>query len=238
MAARAPRGSAAEHATLVGEGLHGSSVAVPPSSPQLLSIEYVPLEQIAPAVRNPKLHDLPGIVASIEEHGFADTPILDERTQRFVAGHGRCEALVHMKANGDPIPAGLILNDDNEWCLPIQRGWASRSDAHAEAFIIAHNRLAEAGGWNDTMLAEMLHDVNAYDPALFDGIGYTAEEMDDLFRSVDPERFDQDPDALPSNDTTGASVDDPDEPEPRRTPPELVECPMCTHQFNPERSPA
>lgn len=211
-----------------------------PSSAGLLRIEYVPLEQIAPAVRNPKKHDLPGMVASIEEHGFADTPILDERTQRFVAGHGRCEALVHMKANGDPLPKGLILNDDGEWCLPIQRGWASKSDAHAEAFVVLHNQLTIAGGWDDRMLAEVLHDVHAYDPALFDGIGMTAEDMDDLFRTVDPERFDQDPDALPSRE--GASVtatdDEPAEPTGRTPLPDRVECPMCFHQFDPVRNPA
>jgi hypothetical protein len=213
-------------------------VTASPSSPELLRIEYVPLEQIAPAVRNPKKHDLPGMVASIEEHGFADTPILDERTQRFVAGHGRCEALVHMKANGDPMPKGLILNDDGEWCLPIQRGWSSKSDAHAEAFIIAHNRLTEAGGWDNPMLTEMLHDVNAYDPELFDGIGFTADEMDELFRTVDPERFDQDPDALPSQDTSGITVEDAGESEGRRSPdePMEVECPMCYHQFDANRN--
>ena len=213
-------------------------MTVPPSSVELLRIEYVPLEQIAPAVRNPKKHDLPGMVASIEEHGFADTPILDERTQRFVAGHGRCEALVHMKTNGDPMPRGLILNDDGEWCLPIQRGWSSKSDAHAEAFIIAHNRLTEAGGWDSPMLAEMLHDVNAYDPALFDGIGYTAEEMDDLFRTVDPERFDQDPDALPSGGGDATPSPGNDDHDGHPTTPEQVECPMCYHQFDPRRSPA
>ena len=208
-----------------------------PSSPELLRIEYVPLEQMQPAVRNPKKHDLPGIVASILEHGYADTAILDERTQRFVAGHGRLAGLVHIKANGDPLPKHLAINDDGEWLVPIQRGWASKSDAHAEAFIIAHNRLVEAGGWDNPMLTEMLHDVNAYDPELFDGIGYTADEMDDLFRTVDPERFDTDPDALPSREGASVTVEEPSESEGRSTPERMeVECPMCYHQFDANRN--
>jgi hypothetical protein len=204
-------------------------------------LEYVPLSQVPPAVRNPKKHDLPALVASFEEHGFADNLILDERTQRLVAGHGRTEALVWMKEQGLPMPAGLVPDDSGEWCVPMLRGWASKSDAHAEAFIILHNKLVEAGGWDSPMLAEMLHDVHAFDPDLFEGIGMTADDMDGLFKTVDPERFEADPDALPSSPGGGGegAGGDGDDVVPTGRPalPERVECPMCFHQFDPVRNP-
>ena len=75
-------------------------------------IEYVRLSDVPPATRNPKGHHQPSLQASIAAHGFADAVILDERTQRLVAGHGRTEALIGMRANGDPLPDGIALELD------------------------------------------------------------------------------------------------------------------------------
>lgn len=191
---------------------------------------WVRLSDLRPAIRNPKKHDLPALVESITRHGFTNPILLCSRTDRIAGGHGRMAALVHMKETGDPLPAGLIVDDDGEWCVPVTRGWSSKNDAELEAYIILDNRLTEAGGWDNRILTEMLHDVNAYDPGLFDGMGFTAEEMDDLFRSVDPERFDQDPSQLPSNGG-GEGGEDPG----GRAVPQRVECPMCFHQFDPSR---
>jgi hypothetical protein len=195
-------------------------------------IDYVRLCDVPPAFRNPKKHSDPDINASIEEHGFADAAILDERTQRLVAGHGRTKALVDMKARGEQIPDGIMIDEDGEWLVPIQRGWSSKSDAHAEAFIILHNQLVVAGGWDDRLLAEMLHDVHAADAALFDGIGFGADELDDLFRVYDPDR-----DGL-DDDTEPARVDDDeddllgdDTPTPAKD--RIVMCPNCYHEFIP-----
>lgn len=190
-------------------------------------IEYVRLSDVPPAQRNPKGHDEPGIIASIEQHDFADAPILDERTQRLVAGHGRIEALVSMRSNGDPLPDGIEVDEDGEWLVPIQRGWASKSDAHAEAFIIGHNHLVTAGGWDDRMRAEMLHDVFHVDPSLFDGLGITADELDAIMRGIDPEALDDEPD-----DTTPATVEDLDD-DPTPAQDRIVMCPNCYHEFIP-----
>lgn len=192
-------------------------------------IEYVRLSDVPPAYRNPKDHDLPAIVASITEHGFADGAILDERTQRLVAGHGRLEALVHMRSEGDPIPDGIEVDEDGEWLIPIQRGWASKSDAHAEAFIIQHNKLVEAGGWDGRILTQMLGDLVVIDPSLFDGLGFSADELDALFKDNDPERLDEEPDGPDpfADDTT--TDDEPATPQAER----IVTCPNCYHEFTP-----
>ena len=187
-------------------------------------IEYVRLDGIPPAARNPKEHEIPAIIASIEAHGFADAAILDERTGRLVAGHGRTHALVIMRTQGDPLPDGLAVDEDGMWLVPLQRGWRSKSDAHAEAFIIGHNHLSAAGGWDDAMRAEMLHDVHAFDPSLFDGLGITADELDEMLRSVDADRLGEEP--------PGGESDFDDEPS---TPAKdrIVTCPCCFHEFVP-----
>lgn len=211
-----------------------------PSFPAPRWTSWVRLSDLRPAVRNPKEHDLPSLVESIQRYGWTNPILVCGRTERIAGGHGRLAALVHLKENGDPLPDGLVLDDDGEWCVPVSRGWSSRNDAELEAYIVLDNQLTIAGGWNDRVLAEMLHDLNAADPSLFDAIGFTADEMDDLFKTVDPERFDQDPDALPSRDTSGAADRDDDEDGPEegggRAAPKYVECPMCFHQFDPTRT--
>jgi hypothetical protein len=54
-------------------------------------IEMVPAGQIEPAKRNPKRHDIDGLVASMREHGFVEPGVRNESTGRTVAGHGRKE---------------------------------------------------------------------------------------------------------------------------------------------------
>jgi len=205
------------------------------------SIGYVRLCDVQPAIRNPKTHDLPGTVSSIVSHGFADAGILDERTHRLVAGHGRWEALIWMKSQGMPIPDGVMVDEDGEWLIPVQRGWASKNDEHAEAFIIEHNHLVESGGWHEGMLVDMLHDVHVADAELFADMSFTADELDDLFRRNDPARLDKDPDAPDEPYMADDRQDEADDDVVRdlgdetSTPPEkrIVECPCCFHTFIP-----
>jgi len=192
----------------------------------------VRLDDLRGALRNPKEHDLPSIVESISKHGFVDPIIVCDRTERIASGHGRLEALIYMRTHHYDLPAGLVIDEDGEWAVPVQRGWASKDDAHLEAYIILANQLTIAGGWNDKLLAEMLHDIHGADPALFDAIGFTADEMDDLFRQVDPERWDKE------DDEGGLGGGEGDEPPPGQARPEYVECPMCLHQFDPTRNKA
>lgn len=52
-------------------------------------IELMPLGQLQVAKRNPKKHS-GDISTSVGRFGYAEPILLDERTGRIVAGHGRC----------------------------------------------------------------------------------------------------------------------------------------------------
>jgi hypothetical protein len=104
------------------------------------------LSALTPAQRNPKKHALPALRDSIGRFGYVEPIVLDERTGRLVAGHGRAKALSLMKAKGGKPPAG-VAEKDGEWLVPVLRGWASRSDQEAEAYLLASNQLTVAGGW-------------------------------------------------------------------------------------------
>lgn len=146
-------------------------------------VDYVPLDQVKPAVRNPKGHDAAGISRSINHHGLAELPLLDERTGRLVAGHGRHEQLADMRATNQPAPDGIRVDDNGIWHMPVIRGWASRSDADADAYGVASNRLVELGGWDERELAAVLSSLDDLD--LVQIAGYTPDDLDELLRSTD-----------------------------------------------------
>lgn len=153
-------------------------------------IEYMPLGELRTAEHNPKGHDKPRIAGSISRFGFADAAILDERTGRLVAGHGRYGDLVARKEAGKEPPEGVVVDEHGEWLMPIQRGWASRSDEDAEAFLVAHNRLTETGGWDDSGLLEMLERINDADPELLDVTGYSEDDLEELLTGLNDEAGD------------------------------------------------
>lgn len=153
-------------------------------------IEYMPLEDLPEADRNPKGHDTARIAGSISRFGFADAPILDERTGQLVAGHGRRGDLLARKEAGQDPPDGVQVDAEGRWLVPVQRGWASRSSEDAEAFLVAHNRLTETGGWVDHELAEMLDDLRDVDPDLLALTGYTDDDIDAMAAFHAPHDFD------------------------------------------------
>ena len=59
--------------------------------------EYMTLDEMQTAERNPKGHDGPRINGAISRFGFLEQAVLDERTGRMVSGHGRLEQLMEMR---------------------------------------------------------------------------------------------------------------------------------------------
>jgi DNA modification methylase len=163
-------------------------------------VDYVRLDQVQLAPRNPKGHHGEGIAQSINHHGFAELPLLDERTGRLVAGHGRHEQLAAMHSAGHKPPDGVRVDDDGTWHMPIIRGWASRSDADAEAYLIGSNQWTIAGGWNDGDLAAVLGELAEQD--LLELTGFTNDDLDALLAGPGgvvelPPAARTDPDAVP-----------------------------------------
>jgi ParB-like nuclease family protein len=163
------------------------TIAVPETVAAPRSTSYVPLTDLAPTPGNPKRHQIERIIESITAHGFFDQPIADERTGTIVGGHGRREALIEMQTRGAPLPDGLLLDEDGGWLVPVQRGWASRSDLEAKAVIIKLNRITEDGGWAPRPLASYLEDLVTGDAELYDSLAIPDDELDTLLRQVDPE---------------------------------------------------
>lgn len=145
-------------------------------------LEYLLVSELESATRNVKQHANADIKRSIAKFGYVDPVVLDERTGRLVSGHGRVDSLRAAQADGDAAPEGIQVDKDGAWRVPVLRGWSSRSDDEAEAYLIAANRLTENGGWDDHGLAEVLADLA--DQQMLELTGYSAADLDDLIAGL------------------------------------------------------
>lgn len=139
------------------------------------TLEYLPVDRLVPADRNPKRHDQATLGASISRFGYIEPIVLDERTGKLVAGHGRLEQLRSRASAGEEPPEGVTVDADGNWLVPVVRGWASADDAEAEAYLLAANRTTELGGWDPNLLADALEAS----PNL-DGIGFSDDDLRQL----------------------------------------------------------
>lgn len=140
-------------------------------------ILYMPIRDLIEADHNPKIHDDAAIRASITRFGYIAPMIIDERTERIVVGHGRLTALLNMRSEKQPSPAGVRVDADGQWLAPVLRGWSSRSDTEASAYLVADNQLTMLGGWDNEALQMLLSDIGDQDPEL---IELTGVDMDAL----------------------------------------------------------
>ena len=145
-------------------------------------LEYVALEELKGAPRNPKKHMEADIGKSIGRFGYVEPVVMDERTGRLVAGHGRVQSLRVRRAGKEQPPEG-VKEENGQWLVPVLRGWASRSDTEAEAYLVASNQLTIGGGWESEVLGKMLGDLAASDA--LDGVGFSEEELSRLLASID-----------------------------------------------------
>lgn len=163
-------------------------------------VEFAALDDLKPAKKNPRVHDLPLLKEALIARGLGELPLVDERTGRLVAGHGRVKALKELRNEGASPPAGVRL-DGKTWLVPVVRGWASKNDADAAAYLVGSNADHE---WEAGKLDELLAEIaqSAGTEGLL-GTGYNANDVEKLLREtsrVDEEREE------PEAPSTGANL--------------------------------
>jgi hypothetical protein len=156
-----------------------------------LRLEYVAIEDLLAAPRNPNAHNLPAIAESIRRHGFVEPVIRDDRTGFLLGGHGRVEVVAEMRDGGESPPDGITAR----WEVPAIVGWSSRSDAEAEALLLAMVNLTKQPISDTQLLASMLSDL-AQDPDGLLGTGYDDASLDLLLASLAQDDAMTDPNSL------------------------------------------
>lgn len=182
-----------------------------------IRIEYEPVRELAHWPTNPKLHDA-SLSESIDEFGFVDPIVFDETTRRIVAGHGRALELVRREQNGEVPPNGIEVRD-GVWCAPVIRGLAFESEAHAERYLLAANRIGERGGYDDRKLASLL--VAHAEARSLRGTGFSEVDVDGLLSRIgaareelSAQRGDDVPDLAPEHPEPHREVVEDDAPSP------------------------
>lgn len=135
-------------------------------------IEFEDLDWLAarPWPKNSKKHDLGALAEFFAENGFAELPIVDEGTGKMVAGHGRVEKLVAMRAAGEPPPERVQVRK-GKWFVPVIRGMRfPKPGKH----VLASNRGVELGGWDNALLAAALTSIGKDDLV---GTGFGADDF-------------------------------------------------------------
>lgn len=136
-----------------------------------LSLAFVSPDELRPYEKNAKTHppeQLAQIAASIEEFGFT-SPILVGPDNVVIAGHGRLQAAKNI---------GLTE-------VPIIR-LAHLSEAQRRALVIADNRIAENGGWDEDLLREELAGLKASEIDL-DLLAFSDDELEALLSGTEPQ---------------------------------------------------
>ncbi len=128
----------------------------------------VKIKDLTPYPKNARTHSpkqIWQIANSIKEFGFT-SPILIDKNNCILAGHGRVEAakLVGLTE----VPAVIITH---------------LTEAQKKAYILADNRLAELSGWDKDILRIELEELNALDCDIDLTItGFEAAEVDVLLQ--------------------------------------------------------
>ena len=136
-----------------------------------MQIESVPVSDLKEYEKNSRTHSddqVAKIAASVEEFGFTN-PILIDESNGGIAGHGRLQAA--KRINMGEVP-----------CIRL----AHLSESQKRAYVIADNKIAESGGWDDEMLKmeimELAQDdydlkLTGFDEAGLDSILAISEEV-------------------------------------------------------------
>jgi ParB-like chromosome segregation protein Spo0J len=136
-----------------------------------LEIKYLPIDTLIAYARNPRTHSeeqIAQIAASIREFGFTN-PILIDSNNGIIAGHGRLAAAKELGLEKVP-------------CIDLSH----LTDEQKRVYLIADNKLALNGGWNDELLRLELTDLKELGANL-ELTGFDAMELADIMLGKDVE---------------------------------------------------
>lgn len=158
-----------------------------PRNRTALTVEYKSPSDLKPYSFNARTHSkhqIRQIAESIRVFGFTN-PVLIDRENHIVAGHGRVEAA---KLRGmDSVPTIRL---------------ESLSEEQIRAYVIADNKLSENSGWDRSILAIELQHLLSLDCADFDVTvtGFEIPEIDLVLEEANQEDPMQDQIPEPSLD--------------------------------------
>jgi DNA modification methylase len=146
-----------------------------------LQIEQIQLATLIPYINNSRTHSdeqVAQIAASIKEFGF-NNPILVDKGNSIIAGHGRLQAARKLGLTEVP-------------CVRLEH----LTETQRKAYIIADNRLALNAGWDNELLTIELNELLA-DGFALEILGFDSDELKTLLDPLEPTEGLVDEDQVP-----------------------------------------
>jgi DNA modification methylase len=131
--------------------------------PKDIAVTYKAVDSLTAYTRNARTHSkrqIQQIARSIKEFGFTN-PILINRDQMIIAGHGRVQAAKTLGINRVPTICLENLTEDQ-----------------VRAYVIADNKLAENAGWDESILKIELQYLVSLDSLDLTLTGFEVPEID------------------------------------------------------------
>ena len=125
--------------------------------------EWTDINLLKPWKKNPRFNDhaVQQVMVSIKKFQFRNPIIVQKDTNKIIAGHTRYKAAQLLK-----LPFVPVI-------------YADMNDDEAAAYAIADNKLGELATWDDSLLKDILEDLQLKDFNLED-IGFNKFEIDNL----------------------------------------------------------
>lgn len=180
-----------------------------------LSTTLEPLETLKPHPKNPRRGNTAAIRDSIGHAGFYGTLIAQRSTRRILAGNHRWQAAKQ---------AGLTE-------IPVT--WLDVTDEQARRIMLADNRTADRGTYDEQALLELLQTVHT--ETNLTGTGYDENDLTAMLDNLNEPTFTPTPaGATRPNRITPAQLAEAadkltESPPPKHLHPAM--CPNCGHEF-------
>jgi len=147
----------------------------------MLKIEHIPIDQLKPNPRNPRVNDdaVDAVARSIQAYGF-NNPIVTDGDLNVAAGHTRLKAAKKLGMTEVPVirVTGLV-------------------GSKFTGFSIADNRTAEIAEWNPDLLAQLVEELNLDTDFDLGALGFDDTELTKLLDYDVPDEDDRADDAPP-----------------------------------------
>lgn len=137
--------------------------------------EWLPIDRVLPWEKNPRRNDaaVPRVAESIRRFGFVAPVVIWTSRDRIVAGHTRLRAL-RLLLEKDPLfvprgapGPGMVRVAFHEFV----------SEAEANAYALADNKLNEIASWDDERLAEVLREIQSAPDVAATDTGFEDKEI-------------------------------------------------------------
>ena len=128
---------------------------------KVMDAQIVELHAFQKHAREHPAHQIRALARSIESFGF-NVPVVIDDQHRLLSGHARVAAAERL--GWTSVPAIQV---------------SDLSEAERRAFVLADNRLAEQGRWDDALLAENFQILEALEPDFaLEDTGFSVPEID------------------------------------------------------------